>query len=63
MLVKDHYSQDKSVTVLSALKLKPNITLVEEKLLTLQENLNVPPVVKGVHVAQSLVFSVMFSGL
>jgi hypothetical protein len=42
---------------------KPNIALVEQKLLTLQQNLNLSSVDKGFHVAQSLVFCVIFSGL
>ena len=52
------YSYNKFVTVPNALKLKPNIALVEQKLLTFQQNLNLSPVVN--HVAQSLDFCNVF---
>jgi hypothetical protein len=47
LYVKVEEDSKKLVTVPIALKLKPNIALVEQKLLTLQENLNLSPVFSG----------------
>jgi len=47
MLKTISYSYNKFATVPNALKLKLNISLVEQKLLTFQENLNLAPVVSG----------------
>ena len=41
------YSYNKLVAVPNALKLKPNIKLVKQKLLTLQQNLNLSPFLVG----------------